>query len=239
MPTYFRTRRDGEPVSLTRKGPRGVLITLEGVEGSGKTTQVRRLGRLLRAEGYRVLETREPGGTPLAESIRRMLLQSTDEPMDPRCEALLILAARSQHVARVIKPALDEGTIVLCDRFIDSTLAYQGYGRGLDVGLLRRLNRFATGGLEPDLSLLFDLPITRGLARRRHNSLEQNRLDRESRRFHNAVRRGFLELAAREPRRIAVFDGTKSAEALADEVASIVRRFLRRGGRAIGKPADS
>ncbi|MEW6246187.1 MAG: dTMP kinase [Nitrospirota bacterium] len=239
MPTYFRMRRDGEQVSLTRKGPRGVLITVEGVEGSGKTTQVQRLARLLRAEGYRVLETREPGGTPLAESIRRTLLQSTDERMDPRCEALLILAARSQHVARVIKPALDEGAIVLCDRFVDSTLAYQGYGRGLDVGLLRRLNRFATGGLEPDLSLLFDLPITTGLARRRHNNLEQNRLDRESRRFHTAVRRGFLELAAREPRRIAVFDGTKSAETLADEVASIVRRFLRRGGRAIGKPADS
>ncbi|GIW54423.1 MAG: thymidylate kinase [Nitrospiraceae bacterium] len=239
MPAYFRTRRDGEQVSLKRKGSRGIFITVEGVEGSGKTTQVQRLARLLRKEGYRVLETREPGGTPLAESIRRILLHSTAERMDPRCEALLILAARSQHVARVIKPALDRGLVVLCDRFFDSTLAYQGYGRGLDVGVLRRLNRFATEGLEPDLSLLFDLPVGAGLARRRRNKLEQNRLDRESRRFHNAVRRGFLELASRAPRRIVVLDGTKSAETLADEVAAIVRRFLRRGVRRTGtRPAS-
>ncbi|HXF93308.1 MAG TPA: dTMP kinase [Nitrospiraceae bacterium] len=239
MPTYFRMRRDGESVNLTRERPRGVLITLEGVEGSGKTTQIRRLARLLREDGHRVLETREPGGTPLAEAIRRTLLRSTHERMDPRCEALLILAARSQHIARVIKPALDRGIVVLCDRFVDSTLAYQGYGRGLDVGVLRRLNRFATGGLEPDLSLLFDLPVGAGLTRRQRNKLEQNRLDRESRRFHNAVRRGFLELAAREPSRIVVLDGTKPADTLAEEVAAIVRRFLRRSVRRTGAQSAS
>ncbi len=216
-----------------------MLITVEGVEGSGKTTQIQRLARLLREEGYRVLKTREPGGTPLAEAIRRTLLRSTRERMDPRCETLLILAARSQHVAQVIKPALDRGIVVLCDRFVDSTLAYQGYGRGLDVGVLRRLNRFATDGLEPDLSLLLDLPVSVGLTRRRRSKLEQNRLDRESRRFHNAVRRGFLELAAREPNRIVVLDGTKPAASLAEEVSAIVRRFLRRSVRRTGAQSAS
>ncbi|TAJ23585.1 MAG: dTMP kinase, partial [Nitrospirae bacterium] len=159
---------------LTRdrqKGRRGLLITFEGVEGSGKSTQCARLAKLLRKEGYRVLETREPGGTPFAEWIRALLLarasQLASETVAPLTEAYLIMATRSQHVAYLIKPALEGGAIVICDRFIDSTLAYQGYGRGLDVQTLLSLNRFATGGLKPNLTLLFDVPISTGLTRRR------------------------------------------------------------------------
>ncbi|HET8579382.1 MAG TPA: dTMP kinase, partial [Nitrospiraceae bacterium] len=182
---------------------------------------------LLREDGHRVVETREPGGTPFAERIRELLLSSTVEPITPECEAFLILACRSQHVAHVIKPALKEGSMVLCDRFSDSTLAYQGYARGLDLRLLRKLNRFATSGLTPDLTLLFDVPVPLGLARRHRHKTEQNRLDRESRRFHERVRQGFLDLAARYPHRIRVIDGIPDPENVAAEVAPIVRQYLK------------
>jgi dTMP kinase len=214
---------------------RGVLITFEGIEGSGKTTQCHRLAKLLREEGHRVVETREPGGTPLAERIREILLGSSDqpdsiparaaEPMTPECEAYLVLACRSQHRVSVIEPALNEGAVVLCDRFSDSTLAYQGYGRGLDVRALRSLNRVATHGLEPDLTLLFDVPVPIGLARRRRET-DLNRLDRETSRFHERVRRGFLVLAARNPRRITVLDGGGDPDRVAAETAAVIRRFL-------------
>lgn len=215
------------------KGRLGLLITFEGVEGSGKSTQCARLAKLLREEGYRVLETREPGGTPFAERIRTILLaphsvSSPPEPIDPRCEAHLILACRSQHMAQVIEPALREGSVVLCDRFVDSTLAYQGYGRGLDVSALLSLNRFAAGGLMPDLTLLFDVPVSTGLTRRRReHGTELNRLDREARRFHERVRKGFLDLARRYSRRIKVLDGKPDPETVAAQVAAIVHRFLK------------
>ncbi len=215
------------------RGRRGVLITFEGVEGSGKSTQCARLAKRLREAGYRVLETREPGGTPLAERIRAVLLaphsSPSGEPIDPRCETQLILACRSQHVAQVIEPALKEGSVVLCDRFVDSTLAYQGYGRGLSLPALLSLNRFATGGLKPDLTLLFDVPVSTGLARRRRErGMELNRLDRETRKFHERVRKGFLELAKHNPRRIKVLDGRPDPEAVAAQTTAIVTRFLKR-----------
>ena len=206
---------------------RGVFITLEGVEGCGKSTQASRLAKRLREEGYRVVETREPGGTPLAERIRDVLLSSSAEPVTPECEAHLILAGRSQHVAQVISPALQNGAMVICDRFSDSTLAYQGYGRGLDLRALVRLNRFATEGLAPDLTLLLDLPIAAGLARRRREQ-DQNRLDRETRSFYQRVRNGFLELAAEQPRRIKVIDATPDPDTVEREVAIIVTRFLEK-----------
>ena len=225
-------------MGVRRGRGRGVFITFEGIEGSGKTTQLAGVAKLLREEGYRVLETREPGGTPFAERIREMLLGSpadspSAEPIAPECEASLILACRSQHAARVIKPALREGTVVLCDRFSDSTLAYQGYGRGLDLRVLRDLNRFATAGLTPDLTLLFDLPVPVGLGRRRRKETGQNRLDRESPRFHERVRRGFLDLAAQHPRRIRVLDGRPDPETIAMQVRSIVRKFLQRRQRPV------
>ena len=209
----------------------GVLITVEGIEGSGKTTQLRRLATRLRGRGYRVVETREPGGTPVAERIREVLLDNgskhhRSEPMAPACEAFLILAARSQHVAHVIEPALRAGSLVLCDRFFDSTLAYQGYARGMDRKLLGNLNRAATGGLEPDLTLLFDVPVGVGLARRRHYATEQNRLDHETRQFHEKVRRGFLALAAAHRRRIKAINGQSPPDTVASEVASVVTKFL-------------
>lgn len=218
-----------------RSRRRGFLITLEGIEGSGKTTQCARLAKLLREEGFRVVETREPGGTPLAERIRDIFLGSPGgthaaEPMAPECEAHLVCSCRSQHVAQLIEPALHEGAVVLCDRFVDSTLAYQGYGRGLNLPALRQLNRFATRGLAPSLTLLFDLPVRIGLARRRRHEEELNRLDRETTRFHERVRRGFLELAAQEPGRIKVVDATKDPDATAAAVAGLIRRFL--AGRA-------
>lgn len=225
------------------RGRRGVLITFEGVEGSGKSTQCARLAKLLREAGYRVLETREPGGTPLAERIRDIFLASTvgakiAEPMRPECEALLVCACRSQHVAHVIEPALREGVVVLCDRFVDSTLAYQGYGRALDLTALRSLNRFATDGLMPDLTLLFDVPVRIGLARRRRErDTELNRLDRETHRFHERVRRGFLELARTAPRRIKVLDGTPDPAMVAARVAALVTKFLSKSRKVDRSPS--
>jgi dTMP kinase len=214
---------------------RGVLITFEGIEGSGKSTQCARLAKFLREHGYRVIETREPGGTPIAERIRSLLLDLpatraglslTTEPLTPECEAALVLAARSQHVAQVIEPALREGAVVLCDRFSDSTLAYQGYARGLDVQNLRRMNRFAARGLSPDLTLLFDLPVAIGLARRRQQGARQNRLDRETQRFHERVRQGFLDLYTRHPRRIRLLDARADPDTIAGTVAGIINDFL-------------
>jgi dTMP kinase len=218
-------------MGVRRISRNGVLITFEGVEGSGKTTQLRRLGTLLRQDGYRVVETREPGGTAIAERIREVLLgapgeRQAPEDMTPECEAHLILAARSQHVTHVIEPALQAGSIVLCDRFSDSTFAYQGYGRGMNLDQLREMNRLATGGLAPDLTLLFEIPVAMGLARRRKFDLEQNRLDRETKDFHEKIRRGFLTIAAREPRRVKKIDAVPHPETVATEVGTVVEAFL-------------
>jgi dTMP kinase len=208
----------------------GLFITFEGTEGCGKTTQCRRLARALRFQGYQVLETREPGGTPLAEAIRRLLLshsrtQSNIEPITPACETALILAARSQHVAHVIRPALEKGMIVLCDRFFDSTLAYQGYGRNLGTTFLNYSHQFATEGLTPHLPFLLDLPIQVGLARRK-KSKHQNRLDRESLDFHQRVRRGFIVLAKQNPQRIRKLDARQSPDTLKIQIASMTTNLI-------------
>ncbi|HEV8540279.1 MAG TPA: dTMP kinase [Nitrospiraceae bacterium] len=216
----------------------GVFITFEGIEGSGKSTQCAKLAKALRDQGTPVVETREPGGTPLAEKIRDLLLAPAqtpgNEPVSALCEAYLILAARSQHMAQVILPALADGVVVLCDRFSDSTLAYQGYARGLDRRRLQQFSLVASQGLMPDLTLLFDLPVERGLARRRGQSSdglqgsEQNRIDRESSAFHNRVRKGFLDLARRNPRRIKVLDGSRDPDRLANEVLALVTKLLNK-----------
>ena len=210
----------------------GLFISGEGVEGSGKTTQLHRLATSLHTQGY---EAREPGGTPAAEQIRHVLLNiqggNASSPADqilPWCEAYLVLAARAQHVAQVIRPALRRGAIVICDRFVDSTLAYQGYGRGLPVALLRKLNDLATEGLSPHLTLLFDLPVEVGLARRRQGHLEETRIDRESRQFHGRVRSGFLTLAKRDRRRVRVIDASKAPDAVAEQVERVVKDTLAR-----------
>lgn len=207
----------------------GLFITLEGPEGSGKSTQIRHLATLLRNAGYRVVATREPGGTPVAEAIRKVLLQSRHtEPIGAKTEALLILAARSQHVAQIIKPALMRGAVVLCDRFSDSTIAYQGFGRGLDREWLKQANAVAADGLRPDLTILLDLPIAVGLARRRSSVGGQNRLDREAARFHRLVRQGFLRLAEESRGRIKVVKADRSAEEIRAEIEPLALRWAAR-----------
>lgn len=205
----------------------GIFITLEGGEGSGKTTQARRLCERLIAHGLDVLHTREPGGTLLAERLRSILLDPSAETIAPETEAYIIFAARRQHVDHVIKPALASGTTVVCDRFSDSTMAYQGYGRGLDLRALRRMNDWATGKLTPQLTLLFDVPVAVGLSRRRGGTATQNRLDRETERFHRKVRAGFHVLARREPRRITMINSAQSLESVARIVEEVVMNRLK------------
>lgn len=208
----------------------GLFVTFEGGEGSGKSTQVARLAARLRAMGLDPLLTREPGGTPVGEGIRALLLDHERRP-SAMTEALLMVAARAQLSATVLRPALEAGRLVLCDRFGDSTLAYQGGGRGIDPALLLELNRAATGGLEPALTLLFDVPVGVGLERRHGSSGATNRLDREPAEFHERVRARYLELAAAEPGRWRVLDATLGEDEIEARVWEAVgpRLSLARG----------
>lgn len=214
----------------TRRPAQGLFLTLEGPEGSGKSTHIRHLATLLKRSGYHdVVQTREPGGTTIAEAIRGTLLMSyRGEPMIPVTEALLILAARSQHVTHVIEPALQRGAVVLCDRFSDSTIAYQGFGRGLDLRWLQEANRVVTNGRDPDLTLLLDVPVGLGLRRRRNARGHTNRLDRESARFHQRVRKGFLRLARVDSRRIKIIRADKSEKHVRAEIQAVVLGWLRK-----------
>ena len=191
----------------------GLFVTFEGGEGSGKSTQLARLAARLCASGIEPVVTREPGGTPLAEGIRGLLLDPARRP-GAISEALLMEAARADLVAGLVRPALAAGRVVLCDRYDDSTLAYQGAGRGLDPGLLALLNRAATGGLKPGLTLLYDVPPAVGLARRESAAGDTNRLDREPADFHVRVRQCFLGLAAVEPARWVVLDASATPDEL-------------------------
>lgn len=198
----------------------GLFITFEGVEGCGKSTQLQQLQAHLEEAGYTVVATREPGGTPIAEAIREILLDPANTAMGSTAELLLYEAARAQHVHEKIAPALEAGHIVLCDRFADSTTAYQGAGRGIAPEVLHALHTTATEGLWPDLTLLLDLDVNIGLERARHRG-RKDRLEREAVAFHQRVRDGFLALAAAEPERIAIIDGNAPVE---EVHAAIVRR---------------
>lgn len=189
-----------------------MFITLEGPEGSGKTSQIPPLADFLRGEGQAVFTTREPGGTQISDQIRRVLTSMKNTGMNPRTETLLFCAARAQLVEEVLRPRLERGEIVLCDRYADSTLAYQGYGHGNDLGLLRSLLDFATGCLWPDLTLLLDVPPEVGLQRRRSGGGEWNRLDAYELEFHRRVRAGYLALAQRDPQRWRVIDAAQPPE---------------------------
>ena len=197
-----------------------MFITLEGPEGAGKTTQLRALAGFLRGCGYDVVTTREPGGTAIGDQIRGVLHDTANTAMSPTAEMLLYSASRAQLVAEVIRPALAAGRVVLCDRYADSTLAYQGDGRGLDGDMLATLTAIATGGLRPDLTLLLDLDVAHGLTRRRDEGEEMNRLDLETLEFHRRVREGYLALAAAEPARWVCIDADRPG----DEVQVDVRR---------------
>ena len=193
-----------------------MFITLEGPEGSGKTTAVEAAVKALEEKGYQIVRTREPGGTPIAEQIRNVILDKANTNMDPRTEALLYAASRRQHLVEKVWPALKEGKIVICDRYLDSSLAYQGGARGLGVDNILNVNLFATENTWPDLTLLFDITPEEGLRRISANAnREVNRLDLEKLEFHHKVRDTFLELARRYPDRFVIIDASKSREEVA------------------------
>jgi dTMP kinase len=198
-----------------------LFITLEGPEGGGKTSQAMQLVEHLQARGYDVLHSREPGGTFIGEQIRRVLFSLDNTLMHPRTEFLLFSAARAQHVNEVILPQLEKGRVVICDRFYDASLAYQGYGHDLDLETLKSITIFATGGLIPDLTLLLDLPVEEGLKRREQDG-NWNRLDAYDLEFHHRVREGYLAMAASEPDRWVIID----AQRLFDEVRDEIRRVV-------------
>jgi len=195
-----------------------LFITFEGPEGSGKTTQMELLKGYLEEKGHSVLATREPGGTSIGNQIRAVLLDPCNTEMLPASEALLFSAARAQIVNQVIRPHLAQGDIVLCDRYADSTLAYQGYGHGLDLEILHTITALATGGLKPDLTVYLDIDVEEGLRRKltahEAGNAEWNRLDQQEAAFHRRVREGYLKMATREPDRWLVVDATQSLEAI-------------------------
>ncbi len=207
---------------------RGRFITLEGPEGSGKTTAARHLTDWLRGRAVATILTKEPGGTPLGDEVRRIVLhmRGMSDDLDPRADALLYAAGRAQHVARVIRPALERGDWVVCARYADSSLAYQGAGYGNDMSAMRQLQEFATGGLRPDLTLLIDVPVEVGLERTRRRA-EWNRFeDTEELAFFEQVRSAYLRLAAEEPDRFEVVDGSGSVEEADSAIRDVVARRL-------------
>jgi dTMP kinase len=213
-----------------------LFVTFEGPEGSGKTTQLHMLASYLRERGEHVLTTREPGGTRIGDRVRAILLDDRHREMLPTTEFLLFSAARAQHVGQVIRPHLEQGGIVLCDRYADSSLAYQGYGYGRDVELLRAITHYATGGLVPHLTLFIDLPVEVGLQRKARGSGDSwNRLEQMGIEYHERVRRGYLAMAAEEPERWVVLDGTHDLRQIQAEIRRLVterRQILgARGGK--------
>ncbi len=201
-----------------------LLITFEGPDGSGKTTQVKRLADHLHQRGCNVLSLREPGGTAIGEQIRSVLHSLANREMRPRTEILLYCASRAQLVDQVIRPHLQSGGVVVCDRYADSTLAYQGYGHGLDLPTLRTILNFATGGLKPDLTLYLDIDAAAGLARRKTGGGEWNRMDDLALEFHRRVRAGYLEMIAQEPDRWHVIAAAQSVDAIAEQIQKVVER---------------
>jgi dTMP kinase len=190
------------------------FITFEGPEGGGKSTQCCRLAERLRAEGHNVLVTRQPGGDPLGAKIRALLLDPAGVPIAPLAEVLMMMADRAQAVEKLIRPHLDRGGMVICDRYTDSSVAYQGYGRGIALDSVDWLNFFATGGLAPDLTFLLDLDPEIGLARQ----AEQTRMEREDAAFHARVRAGYLEQARKYPERFAVIDASADMDQVAGQI---------------------
>jgi dTMP kinase len=210
---------------------KGTFITFEGIEGSGKSTQIAMLANYLTARGVRHVLTREPGGTLIGDQVRKILLDPVNRTLDPAAELLLYAASRAQHLREIIIPALADGAIVLCDRFSDATLAYQGYGRGLDTGMINALDRIVTAGLRPDLTLLFDIEAAPGIARARGRNKSRGleteaRFENEELAFHERVRQGYLTLVMQEPERIRIVDASSSPEAVQAKVRQIVDEKL-------------
>jgi dTMP kinase len=210
--------------------PDGRFITLEGGEGAGKTTQIRLLAAALKKAGLNPVVTREPGGAPGAETIRKLLVEGDIYRWLPMTEALLHYAARMEHVRATIEPALDAGRWVVCDRFADSTVAYQGYGHDLGAETVYRLHRLTLGDFQPDLTIILDLPVDQGLARAvgRHtgNAIREDRYERMDKAFHQRLRDGYLDIARRNPERCAVVDATKDEKAVHDWVRTLIHNRL-------------
>jgi len=204
----------------------GRFIVFEGPEGGGKSTQIDRLASHLTIEGHEIVVTREPGGTPVGDAIRRVLLEREDAVMLAETEAFLLSAARAQHVHDVIRPALRRGCIVVCDRYADSTRAYQGGGGGMSEVDLECIQRIATGGLTPELRILLDLPVETGLARRHQDPATVNRIDRAERAYHERVRAAFLRLARAEPDSWTIIDASRLVDLVSDDVIRTVRSRL-------------
>lgn len=202
----------------------GLLVTFEGIEGSGKSTQIGLTRAYLEEQGHPCLVTKEPGGSPLGEEIRSFLLDRGDLRIDPLSELFLIEADRAEHVAEVIRPALDQGRIILCDRYTDATLAYQGYARGLDIALITQLNQWATGGLTPHCTIVLDCPVEVGMARAKG----EDRFEREGKRFHEQVRAGYLRIAQQEPQRVTVVSGEGEQAAIQGAIRRIILPLVDR-----------
>lgn len=207
------------------------FISLEGIEGSGKTTQIKLLASRLESLDHDVLMTREPGGCPIADQIRQILLHPDNDSLDPKAELLLYAAARAQHVAEIILPALARKRVVLCDRYCDATLAYQGYARGLDLQLIRQLNELAAGTCRPHLTLLLDMAPDHGIGRARDRNArtqgpDEGRFEQESLAFHSKVRQGYLDLARQEPERIKIVDAHGTLDEVADRIWRITSDTL-------------
>ena len=211
-----------------------MFITMEGIEGSGKTTQMDPTARFVRAQGYACISTREPGGTPLGARIRGLLLDPDNADIDPTAELLLYAADRVQHVQRIIRPALAAGQVVLCDRFADATVAYQGYARSLGLETIAALHRLVLGGLKPDLTLLIDVPAEVGLARawtavkQGGRSRSETRFEQEALDFHRRVRDGYLDLARREPERYAIIDAAADQESVSAQIIAALSAYMVR-----------
>ena len=202
---------------------KGLFITFEGADGCGKTTQLKLLKDYLTAKGYAVILTREPGGKGLGEKIREILLNYDGKVAD-RCESFLFLADRAQNIETIVKPAIESGKIVLCDRHTDSSVAYQGYGRGLDIEQIKMLNNLATGGKQPDLTLVFDVDIETSMQRVGN---EKDRMESSGKEFFNRVRNGYLEMAKQEPERLKILDSTKSIDKVHKRVIEIILPYLK------------
>ncbi|MFZ2584013.1 MAG: dTMP kinase [Trichococcus flocculiformis] len=205
---------------------RGIFITIEGPDGSGKTTALQQVvPRLQQEMNRKVVATREPGGSPIAEKIRSLILDPSHTDMDSRTEALLYAASRRQHLIEKVLPVLESGDVIFCDRFVDSSIAYQGYARGIGEEGIREINQFATEGIEPDVTLYIDVPAEVGIQRIHANldEREYNRLDQEKLAFHEKVRAGYLQLAKANPERIVVVDGTMSREEVAESCYQIIK----------------
>ncbi|HEX9911866.1 MAG TPA: dTMP kinase [candidate division Zixibacteria bacterium] len=206
---------------------KGILITFEGIDYSGKTTQVKKLVGYLRRKDHKVILLREPGGEKISESIRQVLLSSKNIGMNPLTELLLYIASRAQLVSKIILPALEQGKILVCDRFYDSSLAYQGYGRGLDKKMIEYLNKISTLGIKPDLTILIDIPIEIFVKRMRKNNKKKDRIEKEKVDFYKKVRDGYLKIARGEKKRLKVIDGSCEIDEVWSEVKKITDIFLK------------